>query len=212
MTRRRDVTADQDGALRVLAECFAPVCTLVGKTWRLHLEKVVKVDPEENLRMIEDSVAFLVGQGKRVIYDAEHFFDGFRDDCAYALQCLRAAAEAGAETVVCCDTNGGTLPHVVGAAMAEVLASVGSGVRVGIHCHDDAGCGVANSLAAVLAGATHVQGTMNGYGERCGNANLVSIIPNLQLKLGFSCLSDERLAMLTPAAHFFDELLNFTPN
>src|SRR5581483_11380363 len=125
-------------------------CTLVGKTWSLHLEKVVKVDRDENLRMIAESVAFLVGQGKRVVYDAEHFFDGFADDPAYALQCLRAAADAGAETVTCCDTNGGTLPDRVGLAMADVVAAMRpAGVRVGIHCHDDAGCGVANSLAAV---------------------------------------------------------------
>jgi 2-isopropylmalate synthase len=214
MTRRRDSpSASDDPALGVLASCFAPVCTLVGKTWALHLEKVVKVDREENLRMIADSVAFLVGEGKRVVYDAEHFFDGFADDSAYALRCLRAAAEAGAETVVCCDTNGGTLPDRVAAAMGAVVASIeASGVRVGIHCHDDAGCGVANSLAAVQSGATHVQGTMNGYGERCGNANLVTIIPNLQLKLGYVCLSDDQLGSLAPAAHFFDELLNFTPD
>ena len=213
MTRRRGVTADQDAALRVLADCFAPVCTLVGKTWRLHLEKVLRVDGEENLRMIEESVAFLIGEGKRVVYDAEHFFDGFAEDRSYALRCLMVATESGAETVVCCDTNGGTLPDGVASAMGFVVETLRpSGVRVGIHCHDDAGCGVANSLAAVQQGATHVQGTMNGYGERCGNANLVSIIPNLQLKLGHECLSAEQLAALTPAAHFFDELLNFTPD
>ena len=189
------------------------MCTLVGKTWSLHLEKVVKVDRDENLRMIAESVAFLVGQGKRVIYDAEHFFDGFADDPGYALRCLRAAAEAGAETVTCCDTNGGTLPHVDrGQRWARWWrAGARRGARVGIHCHDDAGCGVANTLAAVERGAAHVQGTMNGYGERCGNANLVTIIPNLQLKLGYECLTDEQLASLTPTAHFFDELLNFTP-
>jgi 2-isopropylmalate synthase len=212
MTRRRGVAADADPALRVIADCFAPACTLVGKTWALHLEKVVKVDREENLRMIAESVAFLCAQGKRVIYDAEHFFDGFADDRDYALQCLGAAAEAGAETVVCCDTNGGTLPHVIGAAMTDVVAAVGDHVRVGIHTHDDAGCGVANALAGVLAGATHVQGTMNGYGERCGNANLVSIIPNLQLKLGYECLTESQLASLTPTAHYLAELLNFTPD
>jgi 2-isopropylmalate synthase len=212
MTRRRDVQADQDPALQVLADCFAPVCTLVGKTWALHLEKVVKVDREENLRMIAESVAFLVGQGKRVVYDAEHFFDGYADDPAYALLCLRAAAEAGAETLTCCDTNGGTLPDGIARAMAEVVAALGAVARIGIHCHDDAGCGVANSLAAVGVGATHVQGTMNGYGERCGNANLVTIIPNLQLKLGYECLTAEQLASLTQTAHFLDELLNFTPD
>jgi 2-isopropylmalate synthase len=213
MTRRRDVrVASEDPGLRVLADCFAPVCTLVGKTWALHLEKVVKVDRDENLRMICDSVAFLVAQGKRVVYDAEHFFDGFDDDPAYALACLRAAADGGAETVVCCDTNGGTLPDPVGVVMASVIGELGSAVRVGIHCHDDAGCGVACSLAAVREGATHVQGTMNGYGERCGNANLVTIIPNLQLKLGLQCLTAAQLASLTPAAHFLDELLNLTPD
>src|SRR5437764_10282278 len=186
ITRRRGVDADADPALLVLADCFGPVCTLVGKTWSLHLDKVVKVDREENLRMIGESVAFLVGAGKRVIYDAEHFFDGFFDDREYALECLQAAATAGADTVVCCDTNGGTLPDRVGGAMAAVVGAVG-GVQVGIHCHDDAGCGVANTLAAVAQGATHVQGTMNGYGERCGNANLVTIISNLQLKLGHEC-------------------------
>ncbi len=213
MTRRRDLTASQDPALRVLADSFVPVCTLVGKTWSLHLRKVVKVDREENLRMIEDSVAFLVGEGKRVIYDAEHFFDGFADDPDYALRCLQVAAQAGAETVTCCDTNGGRLPHEVALAMARVVSALtGAGVRVGIHCHDDAGCGVANSLAAVQQGASHVQGTINGYGERCGNADLVSIIPNLQCKLGYDCLSERQLASLTPTAHFFDELLNFTPD
>ena len=212
MTRRRDVRAQDDPALRVLADCFAPVCTLVGKTWGLHLEKVVKVDRDENLRMISESIAFLVAQGKRVIYDAEHFFDGFADDAVYAIRCLQAAVDAGAETVTCCDTNGGTLPDNVAAAIAVVVAELGAGVRIGIHCHDDAGCGVACSLAAVSQGARHVQGTMNGYGERCGNANLVTLIPNLQLKLGFECVSDEQLRTLTASAHFLDELLNFTPD
>jgi 2-isopropylmalate synthase len=215
MTRRKGVVASDDGGLRVLADCFAPVCTLVGKSWGLHLEKVVKVSREENLAMIAESVAFLVECGKRVVYDAEHFFDGYAADPVYALSCLRAAADAGAETVVCCDTNGGTLPDRIGSVMASVvraLGELGGVVQVGIHCHDDAGCGVANSLAAIGAGATHVQGTMNGYGERCGNANLVSIIPNLQLKLGFDCVTDEQLGSLTDTAHYLDELLNFTPD
>ncbi len=213
MTRRRDVRAEEDPALVVLADSFAPLCTLVGKTWGLHLEKVVKVGREDNLRMISDSVAFLRRAGKRVIYDAEHFFDGYADDPAYALACLRAAVDAGADTLVCCDTNGGTLPDRIAAVMSTVVAEVGeSSAQVGIHCHDDAGCGVANTLAAVGQGATHVQGTMNGYGERCGNANLVTIIPNLQLKLGYRCLTDDQLASLTTAAHFIDELLNFTPH
>jgi 2-isopropylmalate synthase len=213
MTRRREATASEDAGLRVLADCFAPVCTLVGKTWSLHLEKVVRVDREENLRMIAESVGFLVEQGKNVVYDAEHFFDGWRDDRDYALACLRAAADAGAETVVPCDTNGGSLPPTIQEAMRDLVAELGpSGVRIGIHCHNDAGCGVANSLAGVGEGATHVQGTINGYGERCGNANLVSIIPNLQLKLGYQCLPPERLARLTETAHYVAELLNFTPD
>src|SRR5512133_1240592 len=204
MTRRRGIAAADDAGLRVLAECFAPVCTIVGKTWALHLEKVVRVDRAENLAMIAESVAFLVGTGKRVIYDAEHFFDGYRDDPSYALDCLRAAAGAGAETVAICDTNGSSLPPQV--------AAVGDRVRVAIHCHNDAECGVANSLAAVEVGARQVQGTMNGVGERTGNANLVSIIANLQLKMGRRVLSDEQLAHLTEAAHFVDELLNRPPN
>ncbi|MGI8594847.1 MAG: citramalate synthase [Solirubrobacteraceae bacterium] len=213
MTRRRDLAADADPGLRVLADCFAPVCTLVGKTWSLHLEKVLRVDPEENLRMIAESVAFLVGGGKRVVYDAEHFFDGWRDDRAYALRCLRAAVEAGAETVVPCDTNGGTLPPVIAEAMRDVVYQLGGqGAQVGIHTHNDAECAVANTLEAVSCGATHVQGTINGYGERCGNANLVSIVPNLQVKLGRQCVTDRQLAMLTEVAHFADELLNFTPD
>jgi 2-isopropylmalate synthase len=213
MTRRRDIKAQDDPALQILADCFAPVCTLVGKTWSLHLEKVVKVDRAENLRMIGDSIAFLIGTGKRVIYDAEHFFDAFADDREYSLACVRAAAQAGAETITICDTNGGTLPAAIAAATAAVVAELGpAGVRIGIHTHDDAGCAVANTLAAVAEGATHVQGTQNGYGERCGNANLTTVIPNLQLKGGFECVSEAQLHALTTSSHFFDELLNFTPN
>lgn len=212
MTRRRDSAAAEDPGLRVLAGCFAPVCTLVGKTWTLHLEKVVRVDRQENLRMIGDSVAFLVGEGKRVVYDAEHFFDAWRADREYALSCVRAAAEAGAETVVPCDTNGSSLPHDVAAAVRDVVAALGTSTRVGIHTHNDAECAVANTLAAVAEGATHVQGTINGIGERCGNANLVSIIANLQLKMGRECLDEGRLATLADAAHFVDEMVNRTPD
>ncbi|HEY8769647.1 MAG TPA: citramalate synthase [Thermoleophilaceae bacterium] len=210
MTRRKDTAAGDDPALRLLADCFTPVCTIVGKTWSLHLEKVIQVDPEENLRMIADSVAFLVGEGKRVIYDAEHFFDAYRDDAAYALRCLQAAADAGAENLTLCDTNGSSLPNQVGEATARVVDELD--VAVGIHTHDDAGCGVANALVAVERGARLVQGTMNGYGERCGNANLVSIAPALQLKLGYDCIEPERLRRLTEVAHLVDELCNVTPN
>jgi 2-isopropylmalate synthase len=211
MTRRRELAADKDPALRLLADSFAPVCTLVGKTWRLHLEKVINTDPEENLALIGDSVAFLAAEGKRVIYDAEHFFDAYRDDPDYALRCVLAALEAGAENVTLCDTNGSSLPPQVAEATARVVAEVG-GDRVGIHTHNDAECGVANSLAAVAQGAALVQGTMNGIGERCGNANLVSILPALQLKLGYRCVTDAQLAALTSTAHLIDELCNMTPD
>jgi 2-isopropylmalate synthase len=211
MTRRRDVAASDDPALRLLADCFAPVCTLVGKTWSLHLEKVTQVDPEENLRMIADSVGFLRGQGKRVVYDAEHFFDAYRDDAGYALRCVRAAWEAGAENVSLCDTNGSSLPGQVAAATARVREELPE-VSLGIHTHDDAGCGVANSLVAVESGATLVQGTVNGHGERCGNANLMTIVPDLQLKMGAEVLEPERLARLTEVAHRVDELCNVTPH
>ena len=211
MTRRRESTAEQDEGLRVLAESFAPVCTLVGKASVLHVEKVVRVSREENLAMIADSVAFLVGAGKRVLLDAEHFFDGFALDPAYALECLRAAAEAGAERLVLCDTNGGSLPPFIRTAFAVVSEALPH-IPLGIHTHDDSGCAVANSLAAVEAGATQVQGTVNGIGERVGNANLITLIADLQLKMGVELLAAERLARLTETAHFVDELLNRAPN
>jgi 2-isopropylmalate synthase len=210
MTRRRDTEAAEDEALRLLATGFAPVVTLVGKTWGLHLEKVTKVSREENLAMIRDSVAYLVNAGKRVIYDAEHFFDGYRDDSGYALECVRAAAEAGAENVTLCDTNGSSLPGQVAEASRDVIDQVE--VPIGIHTHNDLECAVANSLAAIEQGANLVQGTINGIGERTGNANLTSILPALQLKLGYECVSPEQLARLTGIAHFIDELLNITPD
>src|SRR3954463_1977568 len=176
MTRRREVRASDDAGLRLMAESWVPACCLVGKTWKLHLEKVTKVDPDENLAMIADSVGFLAQQGKRVIYDPEHFFDAYRDDAAYAISCVRAAAEAGAANVTICDTNGSSLPPDIRKAVEHVVAEFGATVQIGIHTHDDAGCGVANSLVAVEAGARLVQGTVNGYGERCGNANLVTIL------------------------------------
>jgi len=212
MTRRAGVRAADDAGLRVLAGCFAPVATIVGKTWGLHLEKVTRVSGEENLAMIADSVAFLAAEGKRVVYDAEHFFDAWREDPAYALECVRAAAGAGAAWVALCDTNGATLPHDVEGVTAQVVAALGGAAGVAIHAHNDAECGVANSLAAVRAGATMVQGTLNGIGERCGNANLTSIIPNLQLKLGHAVIDPSRLAHLTATAHYVDELLNVVPD
>ena len=211
MTRRLDMRVDEDPALAMLAECFAPVCTLVGKTWKLHLDKVIHADAEENLSLIAESVAYLCGHGKRVVYDAEHFFDGYREDPDYALRCLGAALEAGAENITLCDTNGSSLPAEVAAAVARVVSECGA-ERVGIHTHNDADCAVANSIAAVEEGATLVQGTMNGIGERCGNANLVSILPSLQLKLSYRCVSDEQLAALSDTAHFVAEVCNLTPD
>jgi 2-isopropylmalate synthase len=211
MTRRRGVSAHEDEGLRVLASSFAPVCTIVGKASVLHVEKVVRVSREENLAMIGESIAFLVGEGKRTLLDAEHFFDGFTLDPGYALDCLRAAAEAGAERLVLCDTNGGSLPPQIRTAFAVVSEAL-PGVALGIHTHDDSGCAVANTLTAVECGATQVQGTINGIGERTGNANLVTIIADLQLKMGCEVLAPERLARLTETAHFVDELLNRSPN
>jgi 2-isopropylmalate synthase len=210
-TRRRGLEAAADDGLRVLAECFAPACTLVGKASPLHVEKVLRVSREENLAMIGESIAFLASAGKRVLLDAEHFFDGYALDAHYALECLRVAAQAGVERVVLCDTNGGSLPMYVHQVVVEVHAALPE-VALGIHTHDDGGCAVANTLVAVEAGATQVQGTINGIGERTGNANLVTIIADLQLKLGMQALEPEQLARLTETAHFVDELLNRVPN
>jgi len=212
MTRRRDRAAAEDEALTVLTSSFAPAVCLVGKSSPLHVEKVIRVSREENLAMVADSIAFCREQGKRPFFDAEHFFDGYREDSAYALECVAAAAEAGAENVTLCDTNGGSLPSYVAEATAVVVDALGDAVEIGIHTHDDAGCGVANSLAAVEAGARLVQGCVNGYGERCGNANLATILPALQLKMGFEVVSDEQLAGLTRTAHYLDELCNLTPD
>jgi 2-isopropylmalate synthase len=211
MTRRRGAKAERDEGLRVLAGCFAPVCTLVGKSSTLHVEKVVRASREENLAMIADSVGFLVGQGKRVIFDAEHFFDGYQLDPKYATQTLQAAMLAGAERIVLCDTNGGSLPTQVRQIVSHVRRSLAD-ISLGIHVHDDSGCAVANTLVAVEAGATQVQGTVNGVGERTGNANLVTIVADLQLKMGYEVLAPGRLARLTETAHLLDELLNRTPD
>ena len=211
MTRRRDVSADQDAGLRELAESFVPVATIVGKTWDLHLQKVLKIDRAENLRVIEESVAFLVAQGKEVIYDAEHFFDAYREHPDYAVDCLKAAVAGGAVWVTPCDTNGGTLPGQMSRIVAALRGAL-PGVQLGIHTHNDAECGVANSLAAVDEGARMVQGTINGYGERCGNANLVSIIPSLAVKLGYDVLAPGKVAELTALSHFVAETANLPPD
>ena len=212
MTRRRDAAAEEDPGLQVLAASFAPVCTIVGKTWSLHLEKVVRVGRDENLAMIGESVRFLAESGKRVIYDAEHFFDAWREDPGYARACLNAAVRRRrrARRPVRHERLVAAPPDRRGASRTPSTRSAASGS--GIHCHDDAGCGVANTLAAVRAGATQVQGTMNGVGERTGNANLVTIIANLQLKMGLEVLPAGRIARLTETAHFVDELLNRSPD
>jgi len=212
MTRRRDRAAADDEALAVLVGSFAPLVCLVGKASAFQVERVIRVSQEENLTMIGDSFAFCVAEGKRAVFDAEHFFDGYRDDSAYALECVRAAAAAGVENVTLCDTNGGSLPGFVAEATAAVAEALDGKVGIGIHTHNDAECAVANSLAAVEAGARLVQGTVNGYGERCGNANLASILPALQLKMGFDVVSEEQLASLTSTAHYLDELCNMTPD
>jgi 2-isopropylmalate synthase len=200
-----------DPSVRALVEAGTEVCAIFGKSSVMQVKEVLRTTLEENLKMIEDTVAYLRGQEKRVIYDAEHFFDGYRLDAGYALQTLQAAVKGGAETIVLCDTNGGSLPWQVEAAVQDVKAKLGA-VQVGIHAHDDAGCGVANSLAAVRAGARHVQGTVNGYGERCGNANLCVVVPNLELKLNLRALPDGALVHLHEVARFVAEVANLAPN
>ena len=200
-----DVAAD----LAHLRESGAGVVTLVAKSDVRHVERALRTTREENLAMVRDSVAHLCGEGQRVFLDAEHFFDGYAADPAYALEVLRAAAEAGADVAVLCDTNGGMLPSRLAEVVAEVVAT---GLRVGIHAHDDAACAVANSLAAVEAGATHVQGTANGYGERCGNADLFSVVAALETKVGRQVLPPGRLAELGRVAHAVAEVANIAPD
>ena len=205
-TRRAGTTPDDDANLAALIESGAKACTLFGKTSLVHVQEVLRTTPDENLAMIEDSVAYLRSHGRRVIYDAEHFFDGAREDLAYAIATLEAAARGGAEVVVLCDTNGGTMPWEIEERVRIAVAEIP--IRIGIHAHDDSGCAVASSLAAVRAGATHVQGTLNGYGERCGNANLTTLIPDLELKLGQRCVRPGTLSDLGRVARFAAELAN----
>jgi 2-isopropylmalate synthase len=207
-TRRGGVAVAEDAQVRVLLEAGTPVVTLVGKSWLLHVHEVLKVSPEENLAMIADTVRFFKERGREVLFDAEHFFDGYKDSPKYAVQCLRAAAEAGVDAVVLCDTNGGTMPEQVGEITADVVAKAGA--PVGIHTHDDCGLGVANALAAVRAGACQVQGTVNGYGERVGNCNITTAIANLQLKYGYAGVPD--VSRLRDVSLFVDELANCPHN
>ncbi len=205
-TMKKGSRPEDDPNLGALLEAGTPVVTLVGKSWDLHVFDVLETTLEENLAMIAKSVAYIKAQGKEVIYDGEHFFDGYKANPGYALETLRAAAEGGAQVVVLCDTNGGTLPWEVEDIVRLVAAEMD--VPLGLHAHDDSGCGVANTLAAVRAGAVHVQGTVNGYGERVGNANLCTIIPDLQLKMGKQCVPAESLAQLTRLSSFVAEVAN----
>ena len=209
-TRRATSSPQDDPSTRALIESGAPVCTIFGKTWTLHVTEVLRTSLDENLAMICDTVQYLTSQNRRVIYDAEHFFDGFEADPVYAMETLRAAVRGGAEVVVLCDTNGGSLPWRVEAVTRKVVEELQH--PVGIHAHDDTGCAVANSLAAVRGGARHVQGTINGYGERCGNANLTVIIPNLELKLGYSCVPEGGLRELGLLSSFVSEVANVAPD
>ncbi|GAB2695486.1 citramalate synthase [Thalassiella azotivora] len=208
-TRRPGAVAEKDPQVRALLDSRAPVVTLVAKSSSAHVERALRTTPAENLAMVRDTVALLAREGRRVVLDAEHFFDGFDHDRDYALEVVRTAAEAGAEVVALCDTNGGMLPSRVTESVQEVLAETGA--RLGIHCHNDTGCAVANTLAAVDAGATHVQGTLNGYGERTGNADLVTVVANLVLKKKVPVLAAERLAEATRIAHAVSELTNVVP-
>ena len=207
-TRRAKGKVDSDQTLTNLVAAGTEVVCIVGKCWDYHVTEALKTTLDEGVAMVADSVEYLVAQGKRVFFDAEHFFDGFKRNPEFSLRVVEAAAMAGAEAVVLCDTNGGSLPP-------DVAAAVGAGVdhvdcQVGIHLHNDTGCGVANALAAVRAGATQVQGTINGYGERVGNCDLVPIMANLELKMGIQCLPEGRLANLTSVAHHVAELVNFS--
>ena len=209
-TRRPHRKAADDELLLQLVDSGARAVTIFGKTWDFHVTHALKAPLSENVAMIADSVEFLAERVGEVIFDAEHFFDGYKHNPKYAIQCVRAAADAGASIVVLCDTNGGTLPHEAAEIVRDLIER--TGMPVGIHPHDDGGCGVAVALEAIRAGAIHVQGTMNGYGERCGNANLCTILPNLRLKMGIDCLLPDSLERLTGLSQFVDEVANVSPN
>jgi 2-isopropylmalate synthase len=201
---------EDDASLAALIAAETPIVTLVGKSWTLHVDEALRTTRAENLAMVGDSIAYMAAAGKRVVFDAEHFFDGYRADRGYALEVLAAAAEAGADTVALCDTNGGTLPDDVARIVADVAGECRRwpGMSIGVHFHNDAACAVANSVVAVGAGSVHVQGAANGYGERCGNADLFSIIASLELKRGYSLLPEGRLAALATTARAIAEVAN----
>jgi 2-isopropylmalate synthase len=211
-TRRANVAAAEDPQLQKLVEAGTSVCTIFGKTSTMHVTEILRTSLDMNLEMIEDSLRYLVASKRMAIYDAEHFFDGYKLDSGYALATLRAAQRGGASTLVLCDTNGGSMPWEVDEIVRAVRAELGPDIELGAHVHDDGGCGVANTLAAVRAGVRHVQGTINGYGERCGNANLCAIIPDIELKLGYSCLPKGRLSELYDLSHFVAEVANVPAN
>ncbi len=212
MTRRVKGKVDSDDTLRHLLEANTSVVCLVGKTWDYHVLQALETTLDEGVAMVTDSVEFLRGEGREVFFDAEHFFDGYRVNPEFALRVLEGAAAAGATRLVLCDTNGGTLPFDVERIVAEVVSYFGGDVGVGVHLHDDAGTGVANALAGVRGGAMQVQGTINGYGERTGNCNLTTIIPNLTLKMGIETIPADRLERLAPVAHHVAELVNMPLN
>jgi 2-isopropylmalate synthase len=206
MTRRKGMAVEKDELMRNILEAKTPVVTIVGKTWLLHVTEVLRAKPDENLAMISDTVRYLKDHGKIVIYDAEHSFDGYADEPDYALATWQAAEKAGADCIALCDTNGGRLPKEIAAVTA--LANSKLRCRVAIHTHDDCGFGVANAIAGIEAGATQVQGTINGIGERTGNCNLVSVIPTLELKMGLRCLPEKSLAKLKELSEFVNEVAN----
>jgi len=201
---------EEDANIKALLDSQTPVCTIFGKTWTLHVREVLLTTLEDNLRIIEQSVAYLKANGKRVIYDAEHFFDGYKADPSYALETLSAAIRGGAETVVLCDTNGGTLPWEVEHIIQDLKPALAH--PFGIHTHNDSECAVVNSLTAIREGAMQVQGTINGVGERCGNANLISIMADLELKMGYQCLPEGNIRNLYDLSHFVAEVANITPD
>jgi len=209
-TCRVGAQPQEDANIQALMAAGTPVVTLVGKGWMLHVTDVLRTTPEENLRMIRESVVYLKAQGKEVVYDAEHFFDGYKDNADYALDTLRAAVAAGADVLVLCDTNGGAMPWEIAEIVGEVKVHFPD-VALGIHTHNDCGVADASTLVAVRAGAVHVQGTLNGYGERCGNANLCTLIPNFELKMGLRALPEGNLANLTRTAHAAASIANQSP-
>ncbi|MEX0770643.1 MAG: citramalate synthase [Balneolaceae bacterium] len=209
-TCRAGSPPEEDANLQALIAADTQAVSIFGKTWLLHVTDALKITPEKNLDIISQSISYLKKYGKEVIYDAEHFFDGYKHDPEYALETLQKAEEAGADVLVLCDTNGGTLTHEITGIIHEVTGKTGA--KLGIHAHNDSELAVANTLAAVNAGCTHVQGTVNGYGERCGNANLCSVIPNLQIKQDYSCIPDDQLRNLSMLSRFVSEVANLNPD